>query len=433
MGAACSASGCSDDPVLRTALVVIAVLCSPNVPRTATAPAGGGTGTLDGSVTNDVGATAVPDGEVWLYNPSDTTVVGTISVDGSGNYSDSGIAAGNYRLRYQAPAGFSLGATEPDYRDVTVTSGGTTTQDFAAQASVWTRDMRNLSASQSTVISYSGSPGAGTVPPPVGSIFRSFPAVDSVNYGGAVEAAGGSTYGDIDSSLDGPSGVRCLRYTWDHDGNGIAYNANPQGSSSVFVASQARANPYPGGTDTEFWFSWQDKYSANWRCGGNGATGSSAEYKVLFLDFHTGRSFTLEFENAGAGGILSNALSCRLKMLGGVIAVTDPDPLADGWQSNDWVPSAGALLDTWQHWAMCLKNLGTSSITGELWHNGIKRLTLTTDFLSGSGLSFISNIMTAELGANINNGPDTADGLPQYRWWDYVQFTRTRPGMYVRA
>ena len=236
----------------------------------AAAPAGGGSGGgsggsggssgggasagLSGSV-NENGL-AIGGGKVEILSGS--SVVATVNVQSNGTFSAPSLAAGTYNVRLHPPLEYSMGASEPATRAVTLTSGGSASVAFSVQKALYADNFQSYTSSSQL---NSGSKTAGSF------------------WVGQGRDIGGISNGQ-NISLDptgGFNGDKAMRYDWP---------ARPTASctgSEITTAVMPRLNPPPSGTKN-LWIRFTTKESAGFAHGLPGCGGRSYKYFLVNVE-----------------------------------------------------------------------------------------------------------------------------------------------------
>ena len=355
------------------------------------------TGSLAGAVTNAVGGTAVAGGYVEILSGGSFVTGG--AVDGSGNYSISGVSPGTYDARYHGPVTHSLGPSEPDTQPVTITAGNVTTQGFVAQAAIGYSDGSNLTGSAGIV--------SQTIPPVSNSWWKNFGVPSSID----VSQNSGSIAANL---TGGPTGEPVMEYTWN------SRPTCPSGPSNCSNYVYTAATIPISGNPSKLWFRLFNFLSAGWLVGGGGGAGSQCEYKFIILDFgHGGKQLEFMLENPNAGGP-DGLIGCRLVQAGIDTVRTDGNgPIFD------YVPATGSLRNVWDAWHLEMTGFGTTSTTTTLYHRGVSRISVTGNFLGSGNYPGSGGNCFMAIGTNINNGPD----LAQTRRIREFGVYRSRPSM----
>jgi hypothetical protein len=374
---------------------------------------------VTGSVLNG-SAVAVPGGTVQLINDADA-VVDTDTPDGSGAFTLTALIAGTHTVKHHPPITHCLGASEPDYHSVNV-NGSQEPVEIVLQLSIYDTDFNFSSIADVTYGDLnSHAPTAGKFgyrsPAVIDFVKAKSQGDHTVPYG-----VGADGIGQLSLPSAGPSGGKVLRYTWAASPNNIpGGDRTPAGAddiSNYYVREEGRVttNVLPEGT-TELWWRVTDKYSAAWRCGGGGASGSQLEYKALFFwlstNLATGLGGQIALEIDDQNDDPSDELLLRLKLIdklsGGGTPVTSVD-------TN--LPAGAGFLNKWNTWVIGVTAIGTANCVLSVYLNGVLFATVSRSWLAESG-TIVGGAATDsvfELGANINNGPD----LEQTR--DFAEF-----------
>jgi hypothetical protein len=361
------------------------------------ASGGSGMGTLTGTIFSVNGSPA-GGGVVELL--SGTTVVQTATVNSSGMYSMGNVSAGAHVVRLQPSLRYSLGPSEPAQRTVTVSSTGTTTQNFTVQPALYADDFQTYSTSQLV-----GGDAYYTSQIPSGYFF-SGPNRDI------------SISGKPRITMDltgGPFGDRAARYDW---------AANPYTGSTSLSAYCAggptislipRFNPPPA--IQNLWIRFTSKESSQFEHGSSSCLSTAAlAYKFFLVQIYNSTSF------AQYGTYLGNSVSGQALPTGLYANMTDRANITSAQKGMGG--SGSSWGGTWHTWVIELLGVGASSTTFNVYMDGVLQLTLSGPVLPGRAIG-TGWALALDIGGIINNGPDHA----QSRWFRELGVYTTRPSM----
>jgi hypothetical protein len=348
---------------------------------------GGGTSALSGSVRDN--GVAIGGGSVEILSGS--TVVQTVAVQSNGTFSVPTIAAGTYDVRLHPSLKYSLGATEPQTRSVTIASGTPASVSFTVQQAMYADDFQSYTSSSQI---NGGQMGGGN--------FWNGTGHDI----GAV-----STPSQI--SLDptgGLNGGKAMRYDWPARPTAACTGAE------ITIGIMPRLNPPPVATK-DLWVRFTSKESPNFEHGRTGCGGRS--YKFFLVQFESG----YYGKQGRIGTYLGDASSASMMPTNLWMDMND----TQGSQTmNGALPIGGNVSwgGQWHTWVMGLEGIGTSNATYTVYMDGKKINSINAAFLAGQSVG-PGWAVTFEMGANMNNGPDSA----QSRWFREFGVYSTRPSL----
>jgi uncharacterized protein YjdB len=356
-------------------------------------------GTLNGTIIGGPGT-----GQVEVLSGSTRVAIGPVA---GGTYSIGGLAPGSYTARYHPPMSAAVVGADPT---VTVTSGNTTTQGFTATTAnnvVLYND--NFQSYTSSAQLTSGSAAAA------GNFWNQANLGCTAGPGGPCRDIGTVSNPGNSISLDptgGFNGDKAMRYDWP------ARLGHACSGDEITIAVQPRLYPPPTGMQ-DLWVRFTSKENTAFEHGINGCGGNS--YKFFLVQFETigkqGRFGTYLYD---AIGVLPRHQSSDFYM-----DQTDNQGTAatfGGIQIGAKGPTGwGGAYHTW---VIELHGLGTANATFSTWKDGVKLATINAPFLAGQTLG-PGWAVTFEMGANMNNGPETA----QSRWFREFGVYTQRPSL----
>lgn len=336
------------------------------------------------------GGTVVPGGKAEILNSTGTQLLYTPVIDGSGNFAQTGMTAGTYRVRYGSPGTHSQERGQSPYFTVTVTNGAMTTQDFVAVAALYWDDFQRYTLSSQFT---SGGVSAG-------NIFDTLPngAISSISFG-----QGGSAANIALNPTGGPSGEKTMRYTIPIGFNGQTVQVSP------------RISPIPVGIrGTEFGVRWMSKVSTGFDSSGNGAS-SGNEFKwFLWKLGPTAGGNTPQIgvylEQTAPGGATSVKFDVTDKRGNGFNVGAGQHQPAGSSITTVALGAAGAW-EIWHVWAIYAYNLCGNNAVFELWLDGDMIFQWTGPFLTSQADigTDAADMLIYEPGSNINHGPDHSE------------------------
>lgn len=368
---------------------MIVAICSTTGASTAAAPVGTN-GTVTGTQTNTSGGLAVAGGTVQLLSGS--TVVTTATPNGSGVYSMTSVPPGSYTVYNQPPSGYGIGdaGTFP----VTVSSGGTVTQDLLVTAAVYWDNMSTYTLS-SQLTNTAG-------PIPSGCFWYHNSSTYQILFVSQGRTGGAITL-DTTGGISGGNAMKMHVPTY----NGGVSSSNPIGIG---------VRIFPALTVSNFYVRWTDYYTSTFQNGGSGAVGSQREYKALLVDI-----------GSGAGGL--GHIGLYVEGSAGVAQsykIDSTDRLGhDVNTSGTIVTNPMPAFATWNTHVLCMENCGSSNYRLALYINGtlIREFTGQSFFPAAGGS--VAGATQVQFSEQLNNGPDQ----DWDRFWAETGVYTTRPSL----
>jgi trimeric autotransporter adhesin len=338
----------------------------------------GGTVTL-------AGGAAVGGGTVQVFNSTGATLLATVPVNGSGQWTASTLVAGTYRVVLQPAVSHSMGPSEAAFR--TLTTPGTTTVSFVVQPALWFDDFQSYADSASLHANFGNIPGV---------VSRSFNPPGQITL----------------DPTGGPGGTRAMRYNFRVNGNS---------NQDLWTVIDYRGPSTAGPTVDTVWFRFTTRESPGFETGC--ATCGNFAYKFFLVGI--GRS--LGYPNT-AGGRLGMYLQgpANAQTMGADMNDRNPDGLGYTGhfepQRHQMGPNTG-WTGTWNTWLVQVAFTSATNATMTMYRNGQQiATTLSNRYLTSAN---DRQLLDIELGSTLNSGPTVA----QQRWWREFGMYRTRPSM----
>ena len=353
---------------------------SPSVtapPPTSGGPVGGGTGTGTGGSTSaglsgivrDTSGAVRGGGFVQILSGSAT--VRLLPIAANGTFAFDSLTAGGYQLRYHPPGGFSVGGTDTGSRPITI--GATpVVANFIAIPALFYDDFQSYADSADLLRNFPKAYKSSMI------VFQNNPSQITLDQTG------------------GPNFTKAMRYNIPaRPGNCTNYAVNFQPYwktneqiDSVWVRFESRESPFfsngsascPGGRSYKFFLAEIGL-----------TTASAGRLGSYILNNDNAHSLYLDMNDRVAYAVASAGIG----------------------SSRQW-------SGFWSVWLVHITGIGTSNSVFEMFRDGVLVQRLTGIFNTQPDPKHLVSI---ELGANINHGPDT----PQQRWFREVGVFRSRP------
>ena len=343
------------------------------------------TGNILGSVVLANGAVV---GNGLVEMTSNGTLRRTIPVGTDGKFSVAGVAPGTYSLVLQPELHYSMAASEPSSRTVTVLGGKDSVVAFVVQPALYADDFQTYGTTSQII------GGCSTSPIPAGDFFA---GTNRGMYGCAniaqisLDPLGGTAAGQRAMRYDWPSR---LGQTGEYTVNVSPRTLNPPQTQNLYVR-------------------WTSKESANFANASDAATGASRSYKFLLIQLPDVVGGNPQFGVYLDDGPMSLQIDASDRSYG---------------HSNDHSLQRYNLPAGWagqyHTYVAEVIGMGTDNCTFSLWMDGRKIITAATiPFLPGQVVGGPGQYFAVQMGSNINSGPDRA----QSRWWREFGIYTTRP------
>ena len=346
---------------------------------------------------------------------SGSTIVQTITVPAGGTYQLNTIAAGTYALVLQPPVTHSMGPAEPAQRSITVSANqaGSSLASFVVQPAFYYDGFQSYTTSQ-IVSGQTASCNQGGVPIAPGSFFYD-PAA------GHTMACSKPSFISMDLT-GGPGGSRAFRYDWSANAptDPVGCTGEPLGADYSI-----ELQPYFG-TSAVFpdtvWIRFTDKLSTGFAHGST-ASGCFRGYKYFLANFGPG----------GLGRTGIHLVTSVAQNPGPALATAFNDQEGHSYQTHSPLdPPLGqpahydlgpGFTGVYHTWLLQIFGMGTTTMTLRAYLDGVQVSEVVGSFYTAQTKAAASQLVSIQLGANINHGPDAA----QSRWFRDLGVYFTRP------